>query len=168
MQSEPFQPWDTRLTVYGLRNHIQLNQETVHEWRLWRNQALNIPPDLQGRSDVALSWMAADIQLLNALVQTSFGGVRESNTDFRNEVYSYGIDWPNYVGGTGTRLDYNSASSTPYTYIALAILNFQTGFNVDLATGNYLPQMLNFRPGVDYGAPNRLYQPEPGPPAYVQ
>lgn len=50
----------------------------------------------------------------------------------------------------------------------VAILNFQTGFNVDLATGNYLPQMLNFRPGVDYGAPNRLYQPEPGPPAYVQ
>ena len=70
MQSEPFQPLDTRLTVYGLRNHIQLTQETVHEWRLWRNQALSIPESLLGRSDVALSWMAADIQLLNAVCKS--------------------------------------------------------------------------------------------------
>ena len=49
----------------------------------------------------------------------------------------------------------------------VAVLNFHTGFNIDLTTGNYLPQMPTFRPGVDYGASNRLYQPEPGPPAYV-
>ena len=63
MAVAPYQPWDTRLTVYDVRYYIQLNQVSQHAFKMWRNGALNVPPDLQGLSDVALSWAAADVVL---------------------------------------------------------------------------------------------------------
>ena len=71
MASAPYQPWDTRLTVYDMRFFVQLNQVNQHVFKMWRNAALNVPPDLQGSSDVALSWAAADIQFLNAVCTNS-------------------------------------------------------------------------------------------------
>lgn len=70
MTTRPYEPWDTRLTVYGMRNYIHLHPSTIEYWRGWRDEALHLELDEVERSDVGLSWAAADIQLLNAVCKT--------------------------------------------------------------------------------------------------
>ena len=70
METEPFQPWDTRLTVYNMRNVIHLHQMDMLDWRPWRDRVLQVTADRLRVSDVGLSWPAADIQLLNAVCKS--------------------------------------------------------------------------------------------------
>lgn len=68
--NSPYQPRDTRLSVYNMRNHIHLQPSDLLVWRRWRNNILNLDGNQISQSDVALSWQAADIQILNAVCKT--------------------------------------------------------------------------------------------------
>ena len=70
MLNSPYQPRDTRLTVYNMRNHIQLQPSNLDVWRMWRNDHLDLDESEIIQSDVALSWQAADIQIPNAVCKT--------------------------------------------------------------------------------------------------
>ena len=66
------QPWDTRLSVCNLALEIQTKEWKTNllSWREWRNQQVPFAPGPQGKSDVAFSWTAADVQFLNAVCKS--------------------------------------------------------------------------------------------------
>ena len=66
MASAP-QMWDTRTTIYAMREQISLNELTLDKWRYLRNQYLLT--SRYTRSDSFLSVGAVDILLLNAVSQ---------------------------------------------------------------------------------------------------
>lgn len=63
----PFQPWDTRLSIYSSALEISSRDWTILQWRPWRNSKVPIPPGPQGDSDIAMTWSSVDTQLLNAV-----------------------------------------------------------------------------------------------------
>lgn len=65
--ADPFQPWDTRLSIYNMRLEIFKKRWTIAKWRPWRNAQVPIPPGPQGSSDIAMTWSSVDSQLLNAV-----------------------------------------------------------------------------------------------------
>ncbi|KAF6239366.1 hypothetical protein HO173_002628 [Letharia columbiana] len=160
------QMWDTRTEIYNMRKQIILKDWNLGQWRSWRNQQL-LPQDspYTGQSDSLLSAKAVDILLLNALMHTRNGGLRRNSV--ASSVYpSLARDWPYFV----TIRNPNDAAiqALPYTFIAIAVFGYQTGFNTDLRTGNYA----NLRPfdsRNDFGSPDGLYHKPPtgpDPPPY--
>lgn len=63
----PYQPWDTRLSIYNMRLEIESQALSIANWRSWRNDRVPNPPGQQGPSDIAMSWSSVDSQLLNAV-----------------------------------------------------------------------------------------------------
>ena len=63
----PYQPWDTRLSIYNMGLEIVSQALSIANWRSWRNERVPNPPGQQGPSDIAMTWSSVDTQLLNAV-----------------------------------------------------------------------------------------------------
>ena len=69
MSVEPYQPVDTRLTIYTPRNAVRsMGIQSLAQFREWRNNMPGLPETERGKSDTFVSGMtAADIRFLTAV-----------------------------------------------------------------------------------------------------
>ena len=114
MTTRPYQPRDTRLTVYSMRNYIHLHPSTIDDWRAYRDAALDLEEHEAAFFDVGLSKPAADIQLLNAVRKTP---VRAIPFQRRADL----VALPNFLWRRKTRCLRKRWRRLPYWRLWLAV-----------------------------------------------